>query len=95
MKNSLIQNGRYCIVCGTEKALHRHHIFYGKNRKLAEQDGAWCYLCYLHHNGSKKGVHFNKELDLHLKRKCEKAWITANNAEISDFIARYGKNYLY
>ena len=95
MKKSLIQNGRYCYVCGTEYALHLHHIFYGtSNRKLADEDGAYCYLCYLHHNGSNKGVHFNKELDLKLKRECEKAWLDAFNADLSDFIKRYGKNYL-
>lgn len=95
MKKSLIQNGRYCYVCGTENALHKHHIFFGTaNRKIADEDGAYCYLCYLHHNGGNWGVHFNKELDLKLKRECERAWLSAYNAEISDFIKRYGKNYL-
>nr|DAW56164.1 MAG TPA: Recombination enhancement function protein nuclease, DNase, HYDROLASE.4A [Caudoviricetes sp.] len=95
MKKSLIQQGKYCYVCGTEYALHRHHVFEGTaNRRLSEEDGAYCYLCYLHHNGSNRGVHFNKELDLLLKRRTQEAWEkTKGNRQ--EFINRYGKSWLY
>ena len=36
MKNSIIQNKKYCFVCGNENNLHLHHIMFGKNRKKAE-----------------------------------------------------------
>ena len=92
---SLIQAGKYCYICGTEDALHKHHIFYGTaNRKIADQDGCWCWLCAFHHNMSNVGVHFNKRLDLVLKRTCQKAYQEAFNASNEDFIARYGKSYL-
>lgn len=93
---SLIQESKTCYVCGTTRNLHKHHIFYGTaNRKKSEADLCYCYLCYYHHNGSKKfGVHFNRALDLELKRKCEQAWLNVNNATVEDFISRYGKNYL-
>ncbi len=93
-KTSLIQKGRYCYVCGSENALHLHHIFYGNsNRKLSDEDGAFCYLCYMHHNGGNYGVHFNKELDLYLKKECQTAWENKlGNRE--DFIRRYGKSWL-
>lgn len=95
MKKSLIQAGKYCYVCGTDEGLHLHHIFYGTaNRKLADEDGAYCYLCGYHHNMSKIGVHFNKTLDLNLKKICQEAWIKANNSSIEGFIKRYGKSYL-
>lgn len=95
MSKSLIQQGKYCYVCGKEYALHKHHIFYGTaNRKLAEEDGAYCYLCYQHHNGSNMGVHFNKELDILLKRRAQTAWEnTKGNRQ--EFINRYGKSWLY
>lgn len=94
MKKSLIQNGKYCLVCGTEYALHRHHVYGGSaNRKLSEEDGAYCYLCYMHHNGGNYGVHFNKDLDLRLKRDCQRAWEEKNGSR-EDFIKRYGKSWL-
>ena len=92
---SLIQQNKRCYVCGTTQGLHKHHIFYGiANRRKSEDDLCYCYLCFYHHNGSNKGVHFNRELDLKLKRECERAWLNVNNATIKDFIKRFGKNYL-
>ena len=91
---SLIQINKECYVCGTTKGLHRHHIFYGSNRRKSEADDCVVYLCFYHHNGSNKGVHFNRALDLELKRKCERAWINVHKATVKDFINRYGKNYL-
>lgn len=93
-KTSLIQKGRYCYVCGSENALHLHHIFYGNsNRKLSDKDGAFCYLCYMHLNGGNYGVHFNKELDLYLKKECQTAWENKLGTR-EDFIKRYGKSWL-
>ena len=65
---SIINNEKKCLVCGTTYNLHLHHIFEGTGkRKVSEQYGCWCYLCAKHHNMSDEGVHFNKELDLKLK----------------------------
>lgn len=94
MARSILQDKKYCYICGTSQNLHRHHIFYGSgNRKLSETDGCVVYLCQAHHTGE-RGVHFNKKLDLSLKRKCEQAYLKQNNKTIDDFIQRYGKNYL-
>lgn len=97
MKKSLLQSGgydNYCYVCGATQALHRHHIFYGSaNRQLSEADGCWVYLCYMHHNGGNYGVHFNKELDLKLKRLTQEAWEQKLGSR-EDFIKRYGKSWL-
>ena len=43
---------------------------------------------------SDAGVHFNKELDLKLKRLCEQNWLAVRNKTEEDFIKEYGKNYL-
>lgn len=94
-KNSIIQENKECYYCKKTYNLHKHHIFYGTaNRKKAEQDGCWCWLCERHHNMSDEGVHFDKEFDLWLKQICETQWLKCNNKSIEDFIKRFGKNYL-
>lgn len=94
---SIIQNEDFpaCKVCHTTQNLHRHHIFFGTaNRSLSEADGLTCYLCYKHHNGSEYGVHFNKKLDLKLKKEAETKWLEYYAKTKDDFIKRYGKNYI-
>lgn len=91
---SLISDNRVCWVCGTIYNLHKHHIFGGANRKKSDKDGCWVYLCGYHHNLSDEGVHFNRELDLKLKRECETNWLERNGKSEDDFIREYGKNYL-
>lgn len=91
---SLISDNRVCWVCGTIYNLHKHHIFGGANRKKSDKDGCWVYLCGYHHNLSDEGVHFNRELDLKLKRECETNWLERNGKTEDDFIREYGKNYL-
>lgn len=91
---SLISDNRVCWVCGTIYNLHKHHIFGGANRKKSDKDGCWVYLCGYHHNLSDEGVHFNRELDLKLKRECETNWLERDGKTEDDFIREYGKNYL-
>jgi hypothetical protein len=65
---SVIQDEKECYVCKTTLNLHDHHIFFGTaNRKQSEKYGMKVWLCQEHHTGS-TGVHFNKPLDLHLKK---------------------------
>lgn len=93
--NSLISNEKKCYVCGTQFNLHKHHIFKGvRNRKKADEDGLWVYLCYLHHEGT-SGVHGKNgyELDLKLKKLAERKWLEQDRT-VDDFINRYGRNFL-
>ena len=91
---SILQDKKECFKCLSTKNLESHHILFGSaNRKLSEKDGLKVYLCYEHHRGN-YGVHFNKELDLKLKRIAQKKWQEYYNKTTEDFIARYGKNYL-
>ena len=91
---SIIQDDMECLVCGTIYKLHRHHIFYGTaNRKQSEKYGCWCYLCARHHNMSDVGVHFNHELDLKIKRMCQKKWEEIYG-DREEFIKTFGKSYL-
>lgn len=92
MTVSKICNKKRCLVCGTIFNLHRHHVFGAGNRKYAEQDGLWVYLCGHHHNLSKDGVHFNKELDIGLKQLGQTTYEKTHTRQ--EFMERYGRNYL-
>lgn len=88
-----LQKNKECYVCRTTLRLHKHHIFFGANRRLSEQDGCVVWLCGKHHNLSNSGVHFNRDLDLKLKRLAQEEWEKVNG-DRNDFIRRYGKNYI-
>lgn len=81
-----------CYVCHTKYGLHKHHIYYGKNRKNSEKYGCWCYLCGKDHNLSSAGVHFNIELDNSLKRECRKKWDALGRSR-NEFFNIFGKYY--
>lgn len=89
---SIIQSERYCWVCGAISGLHIHHVYPGGNRSNSEKYGFKAYLCGRHHNLSEFGVHFDKSLDLRLKRTCQRAYEKTYSRE--EFIKIIGKNYL-
>lgn len=92
-KPSILQCEKYCYISGSERDLHLHHIYHGTGlRKISDENGFWCYLNYKYHNGSNKGVHFNRDLDLHLKRECQKKFEETHTR--AEFMALIGKNYL-
>ena len=82
-----------CYFCGTTKNLHIHEVFYGTaNRRLSIKYGCCVSLCAIHHNLSNAGVHFNKEMDLNLKRIMQKKFNEVY-PEL-DFLKIFGKNYI-
>lgn len=92
---SILQDKKECYITKSTYNLHKHHIFGGTaNRKLSEQDGLWLWLRDDWHNLSDYGVHFNKKLDLELKKMAQRRWQEYYNKTKEDFIKRYGKNYL-
>ena len=94
MTKSIISNEKECLVCGTTLNLHRHHCFEGFGRRaVSEKYGCWCYLCGRHHNMSKEGVHYNKQLDLKLKQSCQVAW-EATYGDREQFIKTFTRSYL-
>ena len=92
MKKSILSNERACYWCKTTQDLHRHHIFFGRNRKASDQHGCWCYLCGKHHNLSNEGVHFNREMDLILRKECQQAFEELYSHE--KFMEVFKVNYL-
>ena len=71
-----------------------HHCFEGYGRrKISEREGFIIPLTNREHNMSNHAIHFNKELDLYIKRKCQKAYEDLGNTR-EDFINLIGRNYL-
>lgn len=87
----LQQEMNRCYVCGTTKDLHIHEVFYGVNRQNSIKYGCCVSLCAKHHNMSNEGVHFNKELDKHLKGEMQERFEKVY-PEL-DFLKIFGKNY--
>ena len=74
---------------------HRHEVVYGNGRRQKSiKDGLVVFLTPEMHNMSNRGVHFNREFDLYLKRIAEKAWMEYYGKTVEDFIKEYGVNYL-
>lgn len=91
---SIISNDRECVVCGTTRGLHKHHVFYGSaNRKKSEQYGCWVFLCGKHHNLSNEGVHYDKTLDRKLKVCCQEVW-EQTYGDREQFIKEFGRSYI-
>lgn len=91
--HSIIQNDlSKCIICGKPRQAI-HEVYYGSsNRAKSIKYGCYVALCNEHHNTSNKGVHFNKELDMKLKRLGQIKFLeTYPNLEFKKI---FGKNYL-
>ena len=87
-------NPRYSIV-RTYTHCHRHEVVFGSGRRQKSiKDGLVVFLTPEMHNMSNRGVHFNREFDLYLKRIAEKTWCEYYGKTVEDFIKEYGVNYL-
>ena len=91
---SVLQENKECYVCSSSLNLHEHHVFFGSaNRKKSEAYGLKVWLCAGHHNMSSEGVHFNKKLDIHIKKMAQ-AYFEANIGTRDSFRKEFGKSYL-
>ena len=90
---SVIRDSKECYVCQTTYNLHDHHIFFGTaNRKQSEKYGMKVWLCQEHHTGS-AGVHFNKPLDLHLKKLAQETF-EGLYGDRNEFIRVFGESWI-
>lgn len=78
-----------CYICRKYGVLEKHHVWHGTaNRKLAEQDGLYVWLCRdCHRNLHDKGEH-----DLELMQIGQLYWQMVYKMPKEDFIKRYGKS---
>lgn len=83
-----------CWICHSPQ-VHMHHIYGGNGRRqVSDQEGCWVYLCPNHHNMSRFGIHFDKELDKAFKEDCERRWCAANDKTPEDFREVFGISYI-
>ena len=92
MPKSILSNEKKCYRCENTLNLHKHHIFFGANRKWSEKYGCWVYLCGRHHNLSKEGVHSDRKYDLKLKSECQRAFEEIYSHE--EFMKIFGRSWL-
>ena len=88
---SILTDNMYtCYISKRTDDIHVHHIFGAANKSHSETYGFIVPLTGEWHNLSDHGVHFNKELDLKLKRLCENYWLEHYGTK-EDFINIFGK----
>ena len=87
----LVSDQKHCMVCGSN-AVQRHHVFRGKNRQNADQDGFWVPLCMDHHLVLPNSVHNDIQFDYTLKCLAQRYYEQTHDRE--EFIERYGQSYL-
>ena len=94
MSKSIVSNEKSCFLCGTTLNLHKHHVYGGQGRRdLSEKYGCWIWLCAAHHNMSNFGVHNDHDLDLMLKKLCQKRWEQTYGTR-DQFIQTFRKSYI-
>lgn len=93
---SIMQNKKECFITGRTTGLHRHHIFYGKNRSLSEKYGLWIWICAELHNMGDYGIHgkYGRELDIQLKQDAQRRAMEVYGWSTEDFIRIFGRNYI-
>ena len=90
---SLISDRNECALCGrTTGKLDRHEIFGGALRTKSKNFGCWCLLC--HEPCHLTEVHQNAETRRNLRKICQAVAMEHYGWNKSEFIKRFGKNYL-
>lgn len=92
MKELCIMPPSHLYETERREGLHRHEVFYGYNRQKSIKYGLVVFLHPALHNMSDKGVHFNKDFDLALKKIGQQAFV--KHYPDLDFQKIFGNNYL-
>lgn len=92
--DSILQTEKRCFVTGATDKLQKHHIFFGGNRQVSENNGFWVWLRYDHHLACSpnKTPHNDRGTDLFYKRMCQRKFEETHTRE--EFISLIGRNYL-
>lgn len=89
--DSIISTVKECRACYRTGTLHKHHIFHGTaNRKLADREGLWIYLCPECH----EKIHKNHDMDRWFQQVGQRRWMEKNGKSKEDFMKIFGRNYL-
>ncbi len=88
---SILQHEKYCVFCGEQTGLHKHHCFYGTaNRRISEDNGFWVWLCLECHMEAHANPNSGK--DLELKIECQEKFELDHKRD--DFMRLIGRNYI-
>lgn len=88
---SIISNSKRCYLCGSESDLEKHHCIFGTaNRKKADEDGLWVYLCHRDHQAVHNQNIWEKKA---LQEIAQEKWENKNGNREA-FIKRYGRSFL-
>lgn len=88
----LTLNMSKCYACGKDHNIEIHEVYFGTaDRKKSIEWDCTIPLCQEHHRGN-SGVHFDKDLDLRLKKEMQKAFEKEYSHD--KFIEIFKKNYL-
>ena len=91
-KSILTDDLEHSIISGIPTRVV-HHIYGGTGRrKISEREGFIIPLTPAEHNMSDTAIHFNHELDMYWKRKCQAKYEETHTRE--EFIKLIGRNYL-
>ena len=89
---SILQDKKECFVTGVTEGLHKHHVMNGPLRSKSEKFGLYIYLTPAYHNMSNKGIHFDQEFDLRVKRYAQRKFEELYSHEL--WMKEFHKNYL-
>lgn len=84
----------YCLFCGKEREAD-HHLIFGSNKKLADEDKLIVPVCNDCHTMNKniENIHGNP-MACKLSKMLGQAVWEKHNGTREDFIKRYGRSYL-
>ena len=75
----------------TVEPCHKHHALHGtSNRKWAEKDGLYIFLC----NSCHQKLHDQNYHDLDIQQEAERIWLKHYGKTVEEWIQRYIRNYL-
>lgn len=81
-----------CYITGSTINIHIHEIFFGSFRQKSIKWGCCVPLRADWHNMSNYGVHYDHDLDIKLKKECQKRFEEIYGHE--KFMEVFRKNYL-
>ena len=90
---SIMQSEKECYMCGSQRALEKHHVFGGPNRKLSEKYGLTVWLCHWCHNEPPNGVHHNAKTMKMLRWQGQLAAMSKYGWTEDDFRKVFGRSY--
>lgn len=93
--NSIVQNDKECLFCGTTQGLHKHHLWHGtSNRANADKYGLWVWLCAYHHEHAPESPHRDRRMDIKLMQLGQSEFERQGIGTREEFMAIFGKNVL-